>query len=300
MVKIWAVALGGDGTPTMSCVATLEDAQSRTIRCCEWSPNGQYIASASFDGTVVVWESHNQTRRNWDQVAQIEGHESEVKSVAWSADGNFLCSCGRDKKLWIWEKLRDCDFECVTVLDKHTQDVKFVTFHPSEMLILSASYDDTVKVWQEDNDDWFCATTLKAHTSTVWGVCFNSEGSKFVSCGDDQSLILWESDGGDGGRTSKNNFRVAGRIADCHNGPIYSVHWNAHNNFIATGAGDNGVVVCTAGDEEGAVLAKQCFVDNAHCDADVNCVRWNPAAGTSHLLATCGDDGSVRLWALEL
>lgn len=38
------------------------------------------------------------------------------------------------------------DFECMSVLHGHQQDVKAVVFHPTEDLVLSASYDDTVKV----------------------------------------------------------------------------------------------------------------------------------------------------------
>jgi hypothetical protein len=38
------------------------------------------------------------------------------------------------------------DFECVAVLNGHTQDVKQVTWHPTEDVLISVSYDNTIKV----------------------------------------------------------------------------------------------------------------------------------------------------------
>jgi WD40 repeat protein len=40
------------------------------------------------------------------------------------------------------------------VLHGHSQDVKCVKWHPSRDLLFSSSYDDTIKVWAEDDDDW--------------------------------------------------------------------------------------------------------------------------------------------------
>ena len=58
---------------------------------------------------------------------------------------------------------------------EHTQDVKSLRFHPSRPgLLVSASYDDSLKVWAEDGDDWYCAQTLVAHSSTVWGLSFGA------------------------------------------------------------------------------------------------------------------------------
>ena len=117
VIRIWcsdgrgAAASGGGDEPWTSaarivCIATLEDAQQRTIRCCEWSPDGTMIASASFDGTIVIWECQNKLADSssssdstlctkWEQVSSLEGHENEVKGVAWSADGELIATCGR-------------------------------------------------------------------------------------------------------------------------------------------------------------------------------------------------------------
>jgi WD40 repeat protein len=80
------------------------------------------------------------------------------------------------------EQVSRHDFECLTVLNKHTQDVKFVAFHPTRLCLFSTSYDDsirvsyrkcghamthTLKVWAEYDDDWHEEDVLLGHTSTV-------------------------------------------------------------------------------------------------------------------------------------
>ena len=37
----------------------------------------------------------------------------------------------------------------------------------------------------------------------------------------------------------------------------------------------------------------------AHGDSDINSVQWCPRHGARNLLATAGDDGVAKVWAIE-
>merc|ERR1712146_209149 len=99
-----------------------------------------------------------------------------------------------DKTIWIWETLSDQDVECLDVLHGHSQDIKFIRWHPYEDVLYSCSYDDTIKIWEEGDENWECTKTLLGHEATVWNLTFNLSGSYFLSCGDNNRMILWEQD----------------------------------------------------------------------------------------------------------
>ena len=67
--------------------------------------------------------------------------------------------------------------DCVSVLSGHTQDVKFVRFNPANNNLYSCSYDDTVKVWLYDGEDFSNINTLRAHKGTVWGLAFKKSAN---------------------------------------------------------------------------------------------------------------------------
>ena len=70
-----------------------------------------------------------------------------------------------------------------------------VAWHPKGEVLVSCSYDDSIKVWVDCDGEWECAQTLAGpglgHSSTVWCIAFNKDGSQMVSCSDDQTLRIW-------------------------------------------------------------------------------------------------------------
>ena len=253
----------------LSCISVLEDGHSRTVRSCEFSPDDQLIASASFDGTVIIWETNSRNKSSWNQIASLEGHENEVKSVAWNNAGNYLATCGRDKRVWIWERLNEAEFECVTILEGHTQDVKFVRWHPQNNILYSAGYDDAVKVWEEHNEDWYCSETLLGHKSTVWGVTGDKSGNHICSCSADCSLIFWDRLIVDGAASYSKSIALTG----IHDYPIISVDWSADLPLVASASEDNSVVLTQVLNSGMSNMSTVQVCKVVAHEADVNCVR---------------------------
>ena len=63
--------------------------------------------------------------------------------------------------MWIWESWEEgAEYECSAVLTSHSADVKDVKFHPFDPILISASYDMTIKIYKEIDSEWDCVQTL--------------------------------------------------------------------------------------------------------------------------------------------
>jgi WD40 repeat protein len=85
-------SMGADVTP----VSTYQK-HTGTITSLAWSPDGRYIASASGDRTVQVWDAETGA-----PVFSYTGHQAPVLVVAWSPKGNLLASGSVDGTVQVW------------------------------------------------------------------------------------------------------------------------------------------------------------------------------------------------------
>ena len=53
------------------------------------------------------------------------------------------------------------------------QDIKAVVWHPEGEILVSCSYDDTIKLWRESDDEWVCEQILTGAALIIAAFCYD-------------------------------------------------------------------------------------------------------------------------------
>jgi WD40 repeat protein len=106
--------------------------------CALLTADGRRAVSGSRDGTVRVWDPETGTC-----VLPIAAHAHHVQHLAVSADQTNVLSCS------MYVRVRDlATGYCVREFAGHTDTVRTVEWSPDGRLMVSASHDRTVRVWE--------------------------------------------------------------------------------------------------------------------------------------------------------
>ncbi|KAL6696397.1 WD40-repeat-containing domain protein, partial [Trichoderma pleuroticola] len=157
------------------------------------SPNGRFIASASADATVKIWDAH--TGAHMDTLV---GHMAGVSCVAWTPDSNTLASGSDDKAIRLWDRVtgrpkttaRKSAGQEMAPLRGHHNYIHCLAFSPKGNILASGSYDEAVFLW--DVRAGRLMRSLPAHSDPVSGIDFCRDGTLVVSCSTDGLIRVWD------------------------------------------------------------------------------------------------------------
>ena len=124
-MRVWRVADG-------SCACTLSG-HAAGVSDCSWSAGSDYLATASDDKTLGLWEL-----ASCERVRSYVGHSAYVFCVAFNPASNLLASGSFDETVRLWEARSG---KCIAVLPAHSDPVTSVAFTHDGTLLVSASYD---------------------------------------------------------------------------------------------------------------------------------------------------------------
>ena len=74
-------------------------------------------------------------------------------------------------------------------LKGHTSEVYFTTFSPDGKQIVSASWDNTVRIWNVETGKEI--RKLEGHTNRVFSAAFSPDGERIVSASSDHTVRIW-------------------------------------------------------------------------------------------------------------
>lgn len=247
------------------------------------------VVSACEDGTIKVWDAES-----GELERTLRAHTRSVTSVDFGAASGYLASSSGDLSVKVWDPTNS--YANIRTLMGHDHTVSSVRFvPPQDALLVSASRDRTVRVWQLDTG--YCIRVIRGHSDWVRALAPSFDGQLFVSAGSDRQARIVTVDGGETRAVAAGHDHVieccaiappkaARLLAKLRGIPALEDERALH--FFATGSRDKNIIVWDARGE-------RVHTFEGH-DNWVRGLVFHPNG--RHLLSV-SDDKTMRAWDLE-
>jgi WD40 repeat protein len=161
-------------------------------------------------------------------------------------------------------------------LSGHSDEVRSVAWSPDGKRLVTASADETVKVWNsESGEELF---TITGHRAKVYSVAWSPDGKRLATGSADNTAKVWDAE------TGKELRTISG-----HKRSVSSVAWSPDGKRLATGSLDNTAKVWDA--ETG----KELLTLKGHSGSIIS-LAWSP---DGERLATGSEDNTGKVWDAE-
>ncbi|XP_076226108.1 WD repeat, SAM and U-box domain-containing protein 1 isoform X2 [Nomia melanderi] len=269
------------------------------------SPRSTMLASASIDGTTLLWNLRTGVKIH--TMVQVGGEA--VRVCRFSSDSTLLVTAGDNGQVCLWDLIRRNLIKC---FQKHDGAVQSVCFSPDSSWLITSCTFGVLKLFSTaDIIDSSCVSDKQAITPFAWiddahdlgvvscdfssiqEVTSNKPFTKLyqlVTCGNDHYVKLWEvmviqTKGR--ARAFTANITVC-RIMEKHSSALTCVRFNANGLYVVSSSLDKTAVIWEAS------TGKAMAILSGH-NRYVACCAFSR---DGNLLATGSNDKSVIIWDL--
>lgn len=244
---------------------TIND-HSDSVVMIQFSNDGKYFATASYDGLVKVWDCAGEL------VQSLEGPSQEVEWIAWHPKGHALLAGSTDATAWMWWAPTG---KVMQVFAGHGSAVSCGGFGKGGQVIATASLDGSVVIWNPREGVPFHTFKNIGEGGVISLDCHPSEPIMVVGCEDGSVHVL-----------HMEKYKTIQQF-NSHSDCVEAVKFfsSPSQNVIATAALDGHLNVWDANRFE-----KRCEITDNN-EAIIQ-LRWHPAG--LPFACTCSTDNSIR------
>jgi WD40 repeat protein len=164
---------------------TREGGKPAKIWEASWSPDGQWIATAGWDGRIKIWEA--KTGRD---ILTLEGHSRDkfISTIDWSPDSKRLASGGWGQVVKVWDIEKGCE---LFSMRGHTGLIISLDWSPNSSRIASSSKDQTIIIWDAMTGQELM--TFRSDLDLLKSPSWSREGKCLAaSCYNEGIIRLWD------------------------------------------------------------------------------------------------------------
>jgi WD40 repeat protein len=187
--RIWDVAENEGRVGALSRsdgpVRKLDVNDSGLVGVC-YSPDGSTLATASFTGTIRLWDAAlGEERASW------RTHQESISCLAYSPNGKALATGSLDRTVTVWDATTT---KQLASLSDNAAGIYSLAYSGNGKNLVAASADGAVKVW--NTADWRIIETLQASHPLLLSVGMTADGRRIIAGGLEGFVNLWDLDTG--------------------------------------------------------------------------------------------------------
>jgi len=185
------------GNPTLKRL----DGHTNDVISASFSPDGESFVTASFDGTIRIWNAATGKEWKWKMLkpnAPISFH-----SISYSPDGKLIVSCGnengghnliRNAIVHIWDANTGERLKEYIVL-RNNANILSTSFSPDGKSLLLAAEDNRIRILDFENGNelkQLKVTSIGSYANPNLAATYSPEGKKVVCTPADGTIRVWE------------------------------------------------------------------------------------------------------------
>lgn len=170
-------------TNTQKRIATLAGAHTEILDQVTFSPDNKYIALASFDKTISLWDNKG------ERISKLEGHTGNITQLVFLPNSDGLVSAAMDNTIRLWQLSYEPEIQATLVLKAHQYPPEQLFFNATGTQLISQSEDAQLQ-WQLDD----ARTIQQKLPTTIASIAISTENQMAVACWD-KKIYFFDANG---------------------------------------------------------------------------------------------------------